>query len=311
MISTLLQIYAAIVLNTTPTMAITPQIIPWNENVMIESIKMPIKNEKNIAPIIDAKAVLAVDLKTGTILYAKNIHKQIPIASLSKLMTVIIILEENDLNEIVKIAKIATKIEGSKIWLIPNEKMTVKNLLYASLLNSANDAATALAKYNGKTIKQFVEKMNKYSKKLKLYQTHFINPTGLENTNYLTDKPIKKEDQTVNNTQNLSSAYDLAILSRYAYGKTFVRTTTKKQELEITNTKHTTTYKLKNTNKLLKSYLNVLGLKTGTTDAAGECLITIIEGENKQKILTIILNSPNRFKETKILADWVFRSYKW
>ncbi len=309
MLSTLLSIYSALVLNSTiPTF--TPHIIPWDENILLTT-QLPIKNEKNISPIIDAKSAIAVDLDTGLILYEKNAQKKLPIASLTKLMTTSIILEENDINKTIKVDKLATKINGSKIWLVPNEKITIKNLLRASLINSANDAATALAKYNGKTIKHFVEKMNEKSKELKLYSTHFVNPTGLEDMNYLTDKPLKNEEKTLENTQNLSSAYDLAILSRYAYGKSFIRNTVNKKELEISSKTGTTTYKLKNTNKLLDSYLNVLGLKTGTTDSAGQCLIAIIENKNHHKILTVVLNSPNRFKETKILADWVFRTYKW
>ena len=81
--------------------------------------------------------------------------------------------------------------------------------------------------------------------------------------------------------------------------------------MEIASTNDRTKHKLENTNALLDSYLKVLGLKTGTTDEAGECLITVIENEHGNQILTVILDSPDRYKETKLLADWIFRSYTW
>jgi D-alanyl-D-alanine carboxypeptidase (penicillin-binding protein 5/6) len=112
-------------------------------------------------------------------------------------------------------------------------------------------------------------------------------------------------------TQNTSTAYDLALLSRYAYGKSIVRRTVVKKEMEVDSTDGKIKHQLKNTNELLGGYLKILGLKTGTTDEAGECLITIIEDDKGDDVLTVVLNSPERYTETKLLADWVFRAYKW
>lgn len=332
MITALFSLYSAGILMTNDVQPTTPHLMPWDANQIIENSEIPKKDPIYIAPVINAKAAIAVDLKNGYILYEKNIHNNLPIASLTKLMTAIIVLEENNTSDVVKVTKNATRIDGSKIWLAPDEKITVENLLYAALIPSANDAAMALAQYNGDSIPAFVSKMNKKSEELGMVSTFFVNPTGLredEDPNEVKPKTTssKKSGQdtqelinpiTLLNSkqiekprENISTAYDLTLLARYAYGKSFIRRAAVKKELEISSTSGALTHKLKNTNELLSSYLHVLGLKTGTTDEAGECLISIIEDDNNHQILTVVLNSPSRYTETKVLADWVFRSYHW
>ncbi|MBU0668348.1 D-alanyl-D-alanine carboxypeptidase [Patescibacteria group bacterium] len=305
MISTLISIFTAGTLMTQDLPSINPHIISWNENMLIESVSGPKKNEKNIAPVIEAKAAIVVDMKNGLILYEKNIHQPLYIASLTKLMTALIVLEENDPSEVVTVSENASKTPGKKIWLAPDEKITVENLLYASLIESANDAATALAEYNAGSAESFVIKMNRKAEELGLRSTTFVNPTGLD----------EGEDngtfQSTIEDGNISSVYDLTLLGKYVYGKSFIRRTVTKKELEIASTNERLIHKLKNTNALLDSYLTILGLKTGTTDNAGECLIAIIENEKGNDILTVVLGSPARYNETKILADWTLRTYKW
>lgn len=330
MITALFSLYSAGILMTNDVQATTPHLMPWDANQIIENSEIPKKDPANIAPVINAKAAIAVDLKNGYILYEKNIHNNLPIASLTKLMTAIIVLEENNVSDVVKVTRNATRIDGSKIWLAPDEKITIENLLYAALIPSANDAAMALAEYNGDTIISFVAKMNKKSEELGMVSTFFVNPTGLredEDPAEAKPKTTKTDEKdaeefvnpiTLLNSkkiekprENISTAYDLTLLARYAYGKSFIRRAAAKKELEISSTSGALTHKLKNTNELLSSYLKVLGLKTGTTDEAGECLISIIEDDNNHQILTVVLNSPARYTETKVLADWVFRSYYW
>jgi len=325
MISSLLSLYIGAALYSPDLASSNIHVIPWSENVNIEEMSnFAKKKPENIAPLIDAKAAIAVDMKNGMILYEKNIHEKMSIASLTKLMTTILIIEENDPAEIVTITNYASKTEGSKIWLTAGEKITIENLLYAALINSANDAATALAEFNsGGKIKDFVIKMNKKAEALNLYSTHFVNPTGLDDLNFLEEQPEKTEDDIaakdsslqkpdiLDTNSNYSTAYDLALLGKYAWGKSIIRRAVSKKELEISSTNEKITHKLKTTNDLLNSYLKVLGLKTGTTDGAGECLIAIIQNDNGNDIMTVVLNSPSRYKETKILTDWVFRSYQW
>jgi len=313
MITTLLSLYAGSFLFGESITSPLPSTMAWPQTPVEQSITYPLKKAEAIAPIIEAKAALAVDLESGLILYEKNIYQPLPIASLTKLMTVLIVLEENNLDDIVTISRNTSKTEGSKIWLAQGEKITVENLLYAALINSANDAAVALAEYNSQNTDAFVEKMNKKSKEYGLFSTTFFNPTGLdegeENIANTNGNPEKKA--AIAQTDNTSTAYDLALLSKYVVGKSFVRRTVTKTEYEVTSVDGKLKHPLKSTNELLKSYLKVLGLKTGTTDQAGECLIAIIENDQGKDILTIVLHSPNRYDETKILSDWVFRSYQW
>ncbi len=266
----------------------------WNSNVLLEATAIPDHDTNNIAPLLEAKSVLAVDLNNGMLLYENNAYDRRPIASITKLMTSTIILEENKLNETVTISKAASGVEGSKIWLAPGEKISVENLLYSAIIHSANDAAYALAEFNsdGK-VEDFVAKMNQKAKELGLHDTHFTNPIGLDDEG------------------NYSTAYDLAILGRYAYGKNFIRKAAIIKEMEVSSTNGKLTHKLKSTNDLLGSYLKVLGLKTGTTDLAGQCLVAIIENSQGNDILTVVLGSPSRYNETKLLADWVFRTFNW
>ena len=288
-----------------------PHTMPWNESILLEVTTIAHKNEQNIAPVIEAEAAIAVDIKNGLILYEKNIHNPQHIASLTKLMTAIIILEENNLNEIATISKNAASTEGRRIWLTQGEKITVENLLYSVLIHSANDAAVALAEYNSKTIETFSEKMNDKAEDIGLLSTSFSNPTGLDEDELPPESSEEVIEETTTTDGNISTAYDMTLLARYAYGKSFVRRAATKKELEVASTNEVIKHKLQTTNELLDSYLNVLGLKTGTTDQAGECLISIIENEEGNNILTVVLNSPARFQETKILADWIFRSYTW
>jgi len=349
MIATLLSLYAAGTLSFSNTPATSPHTMPWNDQTSLEATPVPQRNPAEIGPVIKAKSAIAVDLKNGLILYEKNIHDALPIASLTKLMTGVIILEENNVKETVEVSKNAARTEGSKIWLAPGEDISVESLLYGILIPSANDAAVALAEHNADSVEKFVEKMNNKALELGLIATTFVNPTGLNeppDNQVLPGKsgspasgtPSTQETVTtrgkaatgetaqagqtaaeilgLNETpskrlQNYSTAYDLTLLARYAYGKSFVRRAVIKKEMEVSSTDEKTIHKFKNTNELLDSYLNVLGLKTGTTDEAGECLIAIIENEQGHDILTVVLNSPDRYRETKILADWVFRAYKW
>jgi len=291
MLTTLLSLYASTKLLGTELP--NSHIENWNSSSLLEATDVPEHNNQNISPVINAKSAIAIDLKNGIMLYEKNSYDHRAIASITKLMTAVIILEENKMNEVVTVSKAASQIEGSKIWLAPGEKITVESLLYAILIPSANDAAYALAEHNSGSVEAFVAKMNQKAKELGLYDTQFTNPIGLDEKG------------------NYSSAYDLSILGRYAYRKNFVKNAVVIKDMEISSTNGKLTHNLKTTNDLLDSYLKVLGLKTGTTNEAGQCLMSVIENSRGNDILTVVLDSPSRYNETKILADWVFRTYNW
>lgn len=215
------------------------------------------------------------------------------IASITKLMTILIVLEENKMDEIVKVSNNAAATEGSQMQLRTGEEITVENLLYGALIHSANDAATALAEHNADTVSKFVEKMNARAERLGLINTHFSNPIGLDQSN------------------NYSSAADIAKLSRFVYHNKFIQQAATLKTMEVTSTSGKFIHKLSSTNDLLDSYLKIKGLKTGKTTEAGLCLVSIAENDHGNEIITVVLDSPARFEETKFLVDWVFRAYNW
>lgn len=264
-----------------------------NFSNLISTNPIPIKKAKYIAPIINARGVIAMDGATGSVLFEKSIHDRMQIASITKLMTVLLILEENKLEDIVTISKNATGTEGSSMRLQPGEQITVENLLYGAMVQSANDAAVALAEYNAGTTAAFVEKMNKRALELDLVNTHFTNPIGLDHPD------------------NYSSPYDIAKLGLYVYHSPFIKKAATIKTLEVKSITGEINHKLENTNELLDSYLHVKGLKTGSTQAAGLCLVSIAENDAGTEIITVVLDSPARFTETKVLIDWIFRAFNW
>jgi len=253
--------------------------------------EQPIKKNNSVAPVIGASSFLSIDLETNKILSAFNPDQKLPMASLTKLMTVLIVLEENNLDEIVKVTKEGANVEGTQINVNENEEFRLENLVKAAIISSGNDATQVLAIHNAGSLENFTKKMNSKAKALGMQSTNFKNSTGLDEIDHY------------------STASDLAILAKATYSNQFIKDTSKIKEITIKNLKGKE-YKLKNTNDLLDGYLNVLGLKTGTTELAGQCLITIVE-QNGNTILNIMLNSPSRFKETKILSQWVFDSFVW
>lgn len=253
----------------------------------------PIKDPSMISPIIRAKSSIVTDLTSNEVLYEKNSHQERAIASITKLMTMLIILDENKPDDIVTVSNNAAKTEGSTMFLRAGEKITVENLIYGSLINSANDAAVALAEHNAGSVHKFVEKMNKKATELQLLDSNFSNPIGLDNGD------------------NYSSAYDVAKMAQYLYQNNFIKKAAKIKKMDVRSVSGNLTHKLESTNELLGSYLKINGLKTGTTDAAGACLVAIAENANGREIITVVLASPDRFQESKILIDWIFRAYKW
>lgn len=275
--------------NISPTIKIASQQL----TNIVRKDRVPIKNQSMISPIVNAKASVAIDMSTGEVLFEKDAHTRLPIASVTKLMTVLIILEENNLDEIVNVSANAANTEGSTMYLRQDEQITVRNILYGLMINSANDGAVALAEHNAGSVNAFIDKMNKKAVELGLINTHFSNPIGL-------DGP-----------KNYSSAYDIAKLGRYVYQIDLIKEAAKSKNMDVSSVSGKYIHKLESTNELLDGYLHVKGLKTGKTDAAGLCFVAVAENDQGNEVITVVLNSPDRFQETKILLDWLFRAYNW
>ncbi len=272
-----------------------PQVFTASQNILtiLEDGEGPIKDPKQISPIIESGGAIAIDRKTGKILFEKNPHVRMPMASITKLMTALLIIEENQLDEIVTVSQNAASTPGSNMSLQTGEKITVESLIKGLMINSANDAAIALAEHNAGSTTAFIKKMNNRAEELALSNTHFSNPTGLDDPG------------------NYSSPFDLAKLGNYIYNNKIIQEAANTAAGETFSADGKTKHQLETTNQLINNYPGIKGLKTGQTDAAGLCLIAIAENEGKNEIVSVVLNSPDRFKETKILTDWVFRSFKW
>ncbi|MBR5306959.1 MAG: D-alanyl-D-alanine carboxypeptidase, partial [Oscillospiraceae bacterium] len=204
---------------------------------------------------LPCKAALLMDEGTGQILYAKNADEQLPIASITKVMTMLLVFEAIDagrisLEDTVPISANAYSMGGSQIWLEPGEIFTVHELLKAVAVSSANDAAVALAEYVGGSEGVFCDMMNKRAQQLGMENTNFANACGLDAEGHL------------------STAKDVAVMSRelMKHSKVFDYTTIWMDYLRGGETQ------LVNTNKMLHSYSGTTGLKTGTTGKAGVCI---------------------------------------
>ena len=261
--------------------------------IILASIKV---GATDIAP--GAKSAILIDPDSKKILYEKNIHDEVSVASLTKMMGLILIFEKIDSGDIKYTDKViassnAAGMGGSQIWLSPGEELTVDELLKGIIMASANDGIVAMAEYIGGSEENFVKMMNDKANELNLIHTHFVNPTGLDENNHY------------------SSAYDLAIIASelMRHSDVFKYTTLYEDYLRKgTNNK----FWLVNTNKLLKSYKGVDGLKTGMTDKAGYCMAVTAKRDN-MRILAIVLGEKEgkvRNKETMDLLDYGFNNYE-
>lgn len=244
------------------------------------------------APILTARAALAYDLNSGTILYSNNLDEKLPIASLTKLMTALTVLKHQDLNAVVKITKAEQGIVGSTMGLVLGETITVDSLLHAMLISSSNDAAVALAGFVSGSQEKFAELMNDQATSIGLTATRFSNPVGWDSD------------------ENYSDTLDLIKIVKEFLKRDELRQIVKTKEMIISSTDGKYTHELHTTNKLLLDDPEVIGIKTGfTSKALGNLIILTNHGDGQ--IVTIVLGSDSREEDTRKLLDWLFTAYRW
>ena len=213
-------------------------------------------------------------------------------ASTTKIMTAIVVLEKTQLSDIVTVSKKAANTGGSVLHINTGDKITVLHLLYGLLLRSGNDAAVALAEYVGGNIEGFADLMNKKAKELNLENTHFVTPHGLDNENHYT------------------TAYELAILTDYALqNETFKKIVNSKTATILVNGVSRLIY---NTNELLGNLTGVDGVKTGFTGNAGRCLVTSTTRNGKQ-IIVVVLGADTKKQRTQDsikLIEYAFKNFE-
>jgi len=250
----------------------------------------PVNRRRQPPPFLTARSAVVVDLPSATPLFTKNPNTPLPPASTTKIMTALIVLENFSLDEVITVNQPFTV--GQTMDLQAGEKLTVESLLYGLLVQSANDAAYALANAFPGGPSAFVAAMNQKARQLHLDHTHFKNPAGLDEPGHQT------------------TARDLAVLSAAALRYPFFLKAVSTAGLTVSDVDFKTFHPLKNINQLLGKVWGVRGIKTGWTAEAGECLVALTEREGHQ-IVTVVLGSQDRFGETEKLINWVFENFDW
>ncbi|MCF8012024.1 MAG: D-alanyl-D-alanine carboxypeptidase [Clostridiales bacterium] len=239
---------------------------------------------------ITADAAVLLDARTGQVLYSKNSHQARPPASTTKVATALMALQIGNLDNVITVSKKAANVGESSIHLIEGEELTLKQLLTGALIKSGNDACAAIAEGLSGTEKMYMQLVNNRVNLLGANDTVFINSNGLPIANHL------------------SSAYDLALITRYAFLNSTFREIVKTPFTKINRQKNWM-YSIKNTNKLLWIYSNANGVKTGTTNKAGSCLIASAERDNKF-LISVVLHSDSRYEDSIKLMEYGFNNFE-
>lgn len=240
-------------------------------------------------PDIYAQSYIVVDAKSGRIIGSRDPDMKLPIASTTKIMTAILAIESiEDYDAKIEVPPTCAGIEGSSIYLKPKQKVSIRDLLYGTMLRSGNDAAQTLAEFAGRKNEDgFIGMMNNRAKELGAYNSNFVNPHGLNADNHY------------------STAYDLAVISSHAMKNDLFReiTSAEKYKADSLNTF------LYNKNKVVYEYEYGTGIKIGYTKAAGRCLVASAQKDGTE-IIAVVLNDNNWFQDCYKLFDWAFEKYK-
>ena len=236
------------------------------------------------ANALSAQKAILMDAATGRFLYEKNSESQSLIASTTKIMTALVVCEQCNVLDRVRIPKEAVGIEGSSMYLQAGEVLTVQELLYGMMLHSGNDAATALAIYCGGTQEGFVQLMNDKARALSMNNTCFGNPHGLDHPD------------------NYSTASDMAILAAYAMNNPIFSKTVSTQQIRIGNRY------LRNHNKLLWRVEGADGIKTGYTRAAGRILVSSATRQGR-RLIAVTISAPDDWNDHSALLEKNFTKY--
>ena len=238
-----------------------------------------------------AKAAVLMEAASGDLIFSQNENTRLPMASTTKIMTALVTLDQVSLDTKVTIPTAAVGVEGSSIYLVENEILTIEDLLYALMLESANDAAVALAVAVAGSVDAFAELMNEKAGKLGLTDTHFVNPHGLDADDHYT------------------TARELALIARAAMeDPTFRRICgTEKKNIPMQGVEGKRL--LLNHNKMLRTYDGAIGVKTGFTKKTGRCLVSAAE-RNGVTLIAVTLGAPDDWRDHTAMLDYGFSLYE-
>lgn len=243
-------------------------------------------------PRVTARSAVLIDQATGRILFSKNAHEVLPMASTTKIMTAILALESGRLGDVVIVSEYASLVEGSGVDLDAGEEKTLEELVYGLILRSGNDAATAIAEHLGGSVEKFAVMMTRRAKELGASQTKFMNPHGLHHEEHYT------------------TAYDLALIAAHAMSIPKFQEVSTTSEIKISWTGKPYDRILRNQNKLLTLYDGADGIKTGWTTPAGRCFVGSAARDD-WRLISVVLNAPEMWEDTTRLMDFGYSFYMW
>lgn len=245
-----------------------------------------------LAEDTSAKSCVVVEGNSKRVLFQKNANQKLPMASTTKIMTAITAIEScKDLDEKFEVSKKAVGVPGTSLYLREGDIYSVRDLLYALMLISGNDASVAIAERVGGSTSEFITMMNDLAKKIGVKNTHFANTHGLDADGHYT------------------TAYDLAIIASYALENPIFQEIVSTKNTKVVNKKDDTNRYLKNKNKLLFTLENCVGVKTGYTDDAGRCLVSAVDKDG-MKLVCVVLNCGPMFEESAALLKECLNKYK-
>lgn len=239
---------------------------------------------------INAKGVVLMEMTSKRVLYQKNAHVKLPMASTTKIMTALVAIENGNLTDVITVPPEASGVEGSSIWLSAGEKHTMEDLLYGLMLSSGNDAAVTIAIHIGGSVEGFAEMMNAKAKEIGAEDTNFVTPHGLHDKNHYT------------------TAYDLGLISAVAMENPEFSKIVNTRNKTIPWEGSTWDRSLRNKNKIIWQYDGGNGIKTGYTSNAGRCLVSAANRENMQ-LVGVVLNCPDMFEDSKKMLSYGFDAY--
>lgn len=234
---------------------------------------------------------IVMEVSSLRVLHENNAYEKKEIASLTKVLTAITVIESCDIEKSVTIKKECTGIEGSSVYLMPGETLTVRELLYGLMLRSGNDCAESLAVYKSGSVEKFGALMNEKAKSIGAKDSNFVNPHGLSAEGHY------------------STAYDLALITCYAMKNSVFKEIVGTKRIEISNEKGEGKRILYNKNKMLSEYQGATGVKTGFTRRAGRCLISS-SLRNGMEVVCVVLNVGDMFGRSKELMDRAHNNFK-
>jgi len=240
---------------------------------------------------VSAESAVLIEVSGGRVIYEKNAYSRMPMASTTKIMTALVAIECGDLDRIVSVSEKAVGVEGSSIYLYPGEKLSMRDLIYALMLESANDAAAAIAISTAGTVEEFARLMNLKAEEIGLEDTHFENPHGLDSE------------------QHYTTAYDLACLSAYALRNDCFREIVSTYKRVIPLRDNEGSRVLLNHNRLLRSYDGAIGVKTGFTRKSGRCLVSSAERDGVT-LVSVTLNAPDDWNDHREMLDLGFKLFE-